>query len=207
MNPLAHLRAPQSVEEVLAARLVVSPLTLPMCSPLTDGAAALVLCSEEYARKLGCPAVEVVASHLAATTGLPGSPVADAAKAVYERTGYGPRDFDLLELHDAAAPAELLQYAEIGLCEPGEGHKLIRDGVTELGGRYPINVSGGLLSRGHPLGATGCAQLVELCTHLRGRAGARQVANARLALAINGGGWLDTSYAVTVATIVRQFQT
>jgi acetyl-CoA acetyltransferase len=131
--------------------------------------------------------------------------VADAATAVYEQSGYGPGDFDLLELHDAAAPAELIQYAEVGLCEAGEGHELIRSGATELGGRMPVNVSGGLLSRGHPLGATGCAQLVELCTHLRGRAGARQVPNARLAMAINGGGWLDSSYAVTVATIVRQF--
>jgi acetyl-CoA acetyltransferase len=205
MNPLAHLRTPQSVEDVLGARPVAKPLTLPMCSPLTYGAAALVLCSEEYGRKLGRSAVEVVHSQLAAATGQPGSPVADAARAVYEKTGYGPRDFDLLELHDAAAPAELLQYAEIGLCEPGQGHHLVRSGATELGGRFPVNVSGGLLSRGHPLGATGCAQLVELCTHLRGRAGARQVPNARLALAINGGGWLDSSYAVTVATIVRQF--
>jgi acetyl-CoA acetyltransferase len=205
MNALAHLRMPQSLEEVLRARLIAKPLTLPMCSPLTDGAAALVLCSEEYGRRLDRPAVEVVASHLAACTGRPGSPVADAATAVYEQSGYGPGDFDLLELHDAAAPAELIQYAEVGLCEAGEGHELIRSGATELGGRMPVNVSGGLLSRGHPLGATGCAQLVELCTHLRGRAGARQVPNARLAMAINGGGWLDSSYAVTVATIVRQF--
>jgi len=131
--------------------------------------------------------------------------VHDAANMVYRQSGLQPSDFDLIELHDAAAPAELLQYAEIGLCAEGQGHLLLRSGATALGGRQPVNVSGGLLSRGHPLAATGCAQIVELCTQLRGRAGERQVAKARLGLAINGGGWLDTSYAVTVATIVRQY--
>src|SRR5260370_33225739 len=183
--------------------MISRPLTLPMCSPLTDGAAALVLCSEAYAKKLRVPALEIVASQLAAGRGQNSSPVQDAANAVYRASGYGPKDFDLIELHDAAAPAELLQYAEIGLCEEGRGHHLVRNGDTALGGRIPINTSGGLLSRGHPLGATGCAQLVELCTQLRGRADRRQVKNARLAMAVNGGGWLDGTYAVAVATIVR----
>jgi acetyl-CoA acyltransferase len=205
LNPLAHLRKPQTIDDVLNSRLIAAPLTLPMCSPLTDGAAALVLCSEDYARHLRGSAVEVVASHLAAATGKRGSPVSDAAAAVYRQSGYQAADFDLIELHDAAAPAELLQYAEVGLCAEGQGHLLIRSGETALGGRQPVNVSGGLLSRGHPLAATGCAQIVELCTQLRGRAGERQVANARLGLAINGGGWLGSSYAVTVATIVRQY--
>jgi acetyl-CoA acetyltransferase len=203
-NPLAHLRTPQTVEDVLGSRMISRPLTLPMCSPLTDGAAALVLCSEAYARKLNAPALEIVASQLAAGTGQNSSPVRDAANAVYRASGYGPTDFDLIELHDAAAPAELLQYAEIGLCEEGRGHHLVRSGDTALGGRIPVNTSGGLLSRGHPLGATGCAQLVELCTQLRGRADRRQVKNARLAMAVNGGGWLDGTYAVAVATIVRR---
>jgi acetyl-CoA acetyltransferase len=203
-NPLAHLRTPQTVEDVLGSRMISAPLTLPMCSPLTDGAAALVLCSEAYARKLNVPALEIVASQLAAGTGQNSSPVHDAANAVYRASGYGPTDFDLIELHDAAAPAELLQYAEIGLCEEGRGHHLVRNGDTTLGGRIPVNTSGGLLSRGHPLGATGCAQLVELCTQLRGRADRRQVKNARLAMAVNGGGWLDGTYAVAVATIVRR---
>jgi acetyl-CoA acetyltransferase len=204
-NPLAQFRAPQSVEDVLASRMIVPPLTLPMCSPMTDGAAALVLCSEEYARRRQARGVEVVACQLAVPGGSDGSPVRNAAKAVYESSGYGARDFDLIELHDAAAPAELQQYAEIGLCAEGEGHHLIRRGETALGGSIPVNTSGGLLSRGHPLGATGCAQLVELYTQLQGRAGARQVADARLAMAVNGGGWLDENYAVTVATVVREF--
>jgi len=204
-NPLAHLRTPQTVEDVLNGRMSRAPLTLPMCSPLTDGAAALVICSESFARKLSVPALEIVASHLGAGTGKDSSPVGEAAQAAYRVSGYGPTDFDLIELHDAAAPAELLQYAEIGLCGEGEGHRLIREGVTSLGGRTPVNTSGGLLSRGHPLGATGCAQLVELCTQLRGRADRRQVPNAQLAMAINGGGWLDGTYAVAVATIMRRF--
>jgi acetyl-CoA acyltransferase len=204
-NPLAQLRRPQTVEEVLQARMIASPLTLPMCSPLTDGAAALVLCSEDYARRLNVPSVEVVASQLAAATPGGGSPVREAANAVYRSSGCEPKDFDVIELHDAAAPAELLQYAEIGLCEEGEGHHLVRRGATSLGGIIPVNTSGGLLSRGHPLGATGCAQAVELCNQLRGRADQRQVADARLAMAINGGGWLDGTYAVTVATILRRF--
>ena len=204
-NPLAQFRTPQTVEDVLGSRMIVPPLTLPMCSPMTDGAAALVLCTEEYAMRHRARGVEVVACHLAVAGGPGGSPVANAARVVYESSGYGPRDFDLMELHDAAAPAELQQYAEIGLCGAGEGHHLVRRGETGLGGSIPINTSGGLLSRGHPLGATGCAQLVELYTQLQGRAGARQVANARLAMAVNGGGWLDGNYAVTVATIVREF--
>ncbi len=204
-NPRAHLRAPQTVEEVLASRVIVPPLTLPMCSPMTDGAAALVLCSEEYARRRQVRAVEVVACQLAVPGAPHVSPVRNAAYAAYERSGYGPRDFDLLELHDAAAPAELQQYAEIGLCGDGEGHHLVRRGETALGGAMPVNTSGGLLSRGHPLGATGCAQLVELHVQLLGRAGARQVHNARVAMAVNGGGWLSGTYAVAVATIVREF--
>lgn len=200
-NPLAHIRKPQTVEEVLAARMIVDPLTLPMCSPTTDGAAALLLCSTEYARTNGLSGVELVTSNIA--SGAAGAPVKTASNMAYEASGYGPEDFDVIELHDAAAPAELLQYQEIGLCDAGGGIALIRDGVTKLGGATPVNVSGGLLSRGHPLGATGCAQIVELVTQLRDRAGERQVENANLALAINGGGWLDGAYATSVATILK----
>ena len=110
----------------------------------------------------------------------------------------------MLELHDAAAPAELIQYAEVGLCDEGEGHHLLRRGETEIGGRIPVNTSGGLLSRGHPLGATGCAQVVELYHQLRGRAGARQVEDARTGMAVNAGGWLGGTYATAVATVLRR---
>jgi acetyl-CoA acetyltransferase len=204
LNPLAHFRTPQSVEDVMNSRMIVDPLRLAMCAPTTDGAAALVLCSADFARRLKRKPVRVLASHIGAKPSLDEGPVGPAARAAYETAGIGPEGFDLIELHDAAAPAELLQYGEIGLCEPDQAHHLVRQGKTDLHGATPVNVSGGLLSRGHPLGATGCAQVVELCVQLRGEAGARQVKNARVALAINGGGWLDGTYALTVATILQR---
>jgi acetyl-CoA acyltransferase len=204
MNELAHFRAPQTLGDVMNSRMIVDPLRLAMCAPTTDGAAALVLCSADYGRRLTRKAVQMVTSHVAASPSEGQSPVTPAANAAYEASGIGPNGFDLIELHDAAAPAELLQYAEIGLCEEGEGHHLVRAGKTSLGGELPVNVSGGLLSRGHPLGATGCAQVVELCHQMRGEAGRRQVEGARVGLAINGGGWLDGTYAVAVSTIVKR---
>ncbi|MDD2741633.1 MAG: thiolase family protein [Rhodocyclaceae bacterium] len=201
-NPLAHLRKPQTLEDVIGSRMIVSPLTLPMCSPTTDGGAALLLCSESYARRLGAGGLELLTSKIGPGAG--GSPVQRATQAVYEATGLGPNDFDMIELHDAAAPAELLQYSEIGICEEGQAHHLVRRGETDIGGRIPVNTSGGLLSRGHPLGATGCAQIAELCTQLRGRAGSRQLAKANIGLAVNGGGWLDGRYALAIASVVRK---
>jgi acetyl-CoA acyltransferase len=203
-NPLAHFHALQTVEDVMNSRMIVDPLRLAMCAPTTDGAAALLLCSAKYGRRLQRTAVEMVTSHVAASPGEGLSPVSPAAKAAYEASGIGPHDFDLIELHDAAAPAELLQYGEIGLCEEGEAHHLLRSGKTSIGGAIPVNASGGLLSRGHPLGATGCAQVVELCQQLRGEAGRRQVQDAQVGLAINGGGWLDGTYALAVSTIVKR---
>jgi acetyl-CoA acetyltransferase len=204
MNALAHFRAPQTIEDVMNSRMIVDPLRLAMCAPTTDGAAALVLCSAEYGRRLTRKKVQMVTSHVAASPGAGQSPVTPAATAAYEAAGIGAKGFDVIELHDAAAPAELLQYAEIGLCQEGEAHHLVREGKTNLGGETPVNTSGGLLSRGHPLGATGCAQVVELCQQMRGEAGRRQVENARVGLAINGGGWLDGTYAVAVSTIVKR---
>ncbi|MGW0827769.1 thiolase C-terminal domain-containing protein [Streptomyces sp. NPDC002845] len=127
---------------------------------------------------------------------------ARASALAYEQAGLGPHDLDVVEVHDAAAPAELMVYEELGLCGPGEGSALLRSGSTALGGRVPVNPSGGLLSRGHPLGATGCAQLVELTDQLRGRCGPRQVPGARVALAENGGGFLGTDPAAMVVTIL-----
>jgi acetyl-CoA acyltransferase len=202
LNPLAHLRMPQTVEEVLSSRMIVAPLSLPMCSPVTDGAAAIIVCSERIAESHNRLTVRVKASSVA--SGAAGKPVADAAAKAYETASVGAQDFDVIELHDAAAPAELMQYHEIGLCAEGEGFQLIREGTTDLGGRIPVNTSGGLLSRGHPLGATGCAQIVELVRQLRGTAGERQVGGARIAMAVNGGGWLDGTYALAIATILER---
>lgn len=202
MNPRAHYRKPQSLEEVLSAREIAAPLTLSMCSPITDGSAALVICSEEYAAKHDLMGPRILSSQIAPGNGVGSAPLADAVTAAYEMAGVGPLDMDLIELHDAAAPAELLQYADVGICAVGEGYHLIRNGDTSLGGRIPVNVSGGLLSRGHPLGATGCAQVFELYEHLTGRAGKRQVEGAKIGLAANAGGWISNNYAVGVATIL-----
>ncbi len=204
MNPLAQYQEPQTLEDVLGARVVVDPLTLPMCSPTTDGAAALVLMSQDFAARHDVDGCDVLATRLAAGAGHGSSPVTDASQAAFADAGLGPDDLDLLELHDAAAPAEILQYAEIGLCAPGEGHLLVRSGATALGGKLPVNVSGGLMSRGHPIGATGCAQIVEIYEHLTGRAGQRQVDGARVGMAVNAGGWLNGAYGASVATILRK---
>ena len=202
LNPLAHLRKPQTIEDVMSGRMIVAPLTLAMCSPTTDGAAAIIVCSEKVAATLERPMIMVRACQIA--SGANGHPVADAALKAYKTASVSADDFDLIELHDAAAPAELMQYHEIGLCAEGDGFKLVRDGVTDLGGKIPVNTSGGLLSRGHPLGATGCAQIAELVTQLRGDAGARQVDGAKMALSVNGGGWLDGAYALAIATILER---
>jgi acetyl-CoA acetyltransferase len=201
LNPLAQYGTPQTVEEVLNSRMIVAPLTLAMCSPTTDGAAALVVVSPDFAAKrLPGSKLRILASEVAG--GRVDSPVEEASAAAYRAAGLGPGDLDFVELHDAAAPAELIQYGEIGLCAPDEAHQILRRGETALGGRIPVNTSGGLMSRGHPLGATGIAQLAELCTQLRGRAGDRQVRDARIGMAVNGGGWLGGQYAVSVATII-----
>ncbi|HVV08253.1 thiolase family protein [Amycolatopsis sp.] len=202
LNPLAQFRAPQTVEQVLASRMIAPPLTLSMCSPMTDGAAAVVLCTEEYARANGIGALlRVLGCELKG--GRDVLPVTEVTAAVTEAAGVGVPEAHLIELHDAAAPAELLQYGEIGLCPAGEETRLIRGGDTGLGGRIPVNTSGGLMSRGHALGATGIAQIVEVATQLRGRAGDRQVEGAGLGLAVNTGGWMGGGYAVAVATILE----
>jgi len=204
LNPYAQYRTEVTVEDVLASREIAPPLTLLMCSPIGDGAAALVVCSLEVARRLGAR-VQVRACAL--VTGRDRGPgelgtVERAAEASYEKAGVGPGDLDVVELHDAAAPAELMTYEELGLCGEGEGPALLASGATRLGGRIPVNPSGGLLSKGHPIGATGCAQLVELTDQLRGRCGQRQVAGAQLALAQNGGGFLGSDAAAMVVTVL-----
>jgi acetyl-CoA acyltransferase len=204
LNPYAQYRAEVTVEDVLASREVAPPLTLLMCSPIGDGAAALVVCSPEAARRLGARVRVRACALVSGRDRRPGEPgaVERAAQAAYEEAGVGPGDLDVVELHDAAAPAELMTYEELGLCGEGEGPALLASGATRLGGRIPVNPSGGLLSKGHPIGATGCAQLVELTDQLRGRCGQRQVARASVALAQNGGGFLGTDAAAMVVTLL-----
>jgi acetyl-CoA acetyltransferase len=205
LNPLAQFRAEVTVEEVLRSRMIAPPLTLLMCSPIGDGAAALVLMSAERAARKAVQPVAVLASAIRSGRGdEPDAPpcATTAARAAYEEAGVGPEDIEVAELHDAAAPAELILSEQLGFCRPGEAVRLLRSGRTALGGALPVNPSGGLLSKGHPVGATGAAQLVELCDQLRGRSGARQRAGARLALAENGGGWIGNDAATATVTIL-----
>jgi acetyl-CoA acetyltransferase len=189
-NPLSQYQVEVSLEDVLAARLVAYPNTLYMCCPTGDGAAAAVLVSPEKARQLGAR-VKVRASVLTSDPWsdrdltLPdvNTLTRNAAREAYEKAGVGPDDVDLIELHDCFATAEILHYENLGLCGEGEAGRLIDEGATAHGGRVPVNVSGGLLSKGHPLGATGIANIFEVTMHLRGDAGDRQVEGAKVGMA------------------------
>ncbi len=208
MNARAQFQTPMSVAEVLAAREIVYPLTLPMCSPIGDGAAAIVVVSERKAKQLGLSKpVRVLSSALVSGFDEEADDLSVgelAATQAYESAGIGPEDLDVIELHDASAPSEIITYEYLGICAKGQGGKLIEDGTTRLGGRLPVNVSGGLLRKGHPIGASGAAQIVELTEQLRGSSNQRQVANARIALAHNGGGMIGTDAAATVVSILRR---
>ena len=182
MNPRAQFREVLSVEDVLSAPMIAEPLTRPMCSPIGDGAAAVVLVSGRKAKELGIQTtVRVLASVLRSgwdhDPNEPGT-VEVCAREAYEAAGVGPSEIDVIECHDASAPAELMAYESLGLCAPGEGGKLIDGDETRLGGRIPVNTSGGLLRKGHPVGATGIAQIVELTEQLQNRSGPRQDAAA-----------------------------
>lgn len=204
LNPIAQFRQETSVDEVLASRTISDPLTLFMCSSIGDGASAIVLTSQDFAKNLDTPDIKVRAS--AVVTAKAHNPTelvaVTASRKAYEIAGLGPEDLDVVELHDATAPAELIHYENIGLCAPGEAVKLLRSGDTAIGGRIPVNPSGGLMSRGHPIGATGTGQIIELVHHLRGTAGKRQTPGARVAMAENNGGQLAGDSAVAVVTIL-----
>jgi len=208
-NPLAQYRNTYTVEQVLTAPPITYPLTLPMCAPVSDGAAAAIVCSESALARLADRrrAVRVLASVVATgTTRKPedvgGHITAKASKLAYERAGVGPQDISVAEVHDATAIGEIVQSENLGFCEFGAGGALAESGATTVGGRIPINTSGGLESKGHPIGATGIGQLHELVTQLRGEAGARQVQGARLAMAENGGGLYGIEEAVCAITIL-----
>ncbi len=206
-NPRAQYRDPITVDDVLGSRMIADPLRLLMCAPVGDGAAALVVTSPARAARLGGTPVTIAGSALRSGRDRADdqpSVVTRAALAAYEAAGRGPEDVDVVELHDAAASAELMLYEELGLCASGEGAALLASGATALGGRVPVNPSGGLLSKGHPIAATGAAQLVELVDQLRGRAGDRQVPGARVALAQNAGGMLGPEEASAVVTVLTR---
>ena len=192
LNPKAMYQIETPLETVMNAEMISYPNTKLMCSVNVDGSAAAVIASEAKARELGLMgrAVKIRASVLTSDPWSERDLVMPdvnsctrlAAKAAYEMAGVGPEEIDLVELHDCFATAEILHYENLGLCGDGEAGRLIDDGDVELGGRIPVNVSGGLLSKGHPLGATGIANIYEVSTHLRGEAGKRQVEDAKIGM-------------------------
>jgi acetyl-CoA acyltransferase len=202
-NPGAQYRQQLTVEEVLASRMIAEPLTLPMCSPIGDGAAALVLTGSANGQR---EAIHVRASALTATGGpAPGSVAERAAVKAREQAGLDANEVEVIEIHDATASAELEAYEHLGLAPKGEGNRLIIEGKTEIGGPLPVNTNGGLLARGHPVGATGVLQIAELVDQLRGRANGRQVDPIpRLALAHNAGGFVEGDNAAAVVTILER---
>ncbi len=192
-NPNAQFRKPVSIEQVLQAPMVADPLTRLQCSPIADGAAAVILCSAKLAKKIG-RGVNIESIILASGNYenpqdlLRWETVQRTARLAYEKAGIGPQDLDVAECHDAFSITEILEYEGLGFCEPGEGGRFIEEGHSTIGGRLPVNPSGGLLSRGHPVGASGILQVVEIVTQLRGEAGARQVEGAKTGLTQNMGG-------------------
>jgi acetyl-CoA acetyltransferase len=208
LNPLAQFQQELSVDEVLADRMIVEPLTRSMCSPIGDGAAAAVVMSPDAAVRFGVEdpvrvTTMVMHSGWNHTEDEPDTVGLCAAEA-YEEAGLGPDDLDVVELHDASAPAEVIAYEQLSLCAEGEGGRLAESGETRLGGRLPVNTSGGLLRKGHPVGATGLAQVHELTLQLRGKAGPRQVEGARTALAQNGGGKKGNDAAAMLVTVLQR---
>lgn len=207
LNPAAQFRDPVTVEQVLASPMISDPLTRLQSCPIADGASAIVLCSENMARRIGAR-VRVRSAVLKSGNYMNPQDLArwqtdyDGVNAAYELSGIGPGDVDVIECHDAFTIAEIIHYEALGLCPVGEGGQLVESGATSLGGPVPVNVSGGLLSRGHPVGATGVEQIVELARQLEGRAGGRQVQGARVALAhCMGGDKAADTKSMTVAVL------
>ena len=210
MNPKSMYRIETPLETVMNAEMISYPNTKLMCSVNVDGSAAAVLASERKVRELGLMgrAVKVRASVMSSNPfeerqlAMPdfSSATRLAAQQAYERAGLGAADVDLVELHDCFATAEIVHYENLGLCADGEAGRMIDDGETALGGSIPVNVSGGLLSKGHPLGATGIANIYEVCTHLRGEAGERQVEGARIGMThvVGGGPGMGTACGIHI---------
>lgn len=208
MNPLSQYQFDMTVDEVLAARGIQWPLTLPMCAPISDGASAVVLCRKEALSRF--PNARPIRLLSCVLTSGSDREWADfehhmcriAANQAYEQAGIGPKDISVAEVHDASAFAEIIQTENLGFCETGQGGWIAERGETSLGGRIPVNPSGGLESKGHPIAATGLAQIYELTQQLRGTAGARQVEGARFGIAENGGGFHGVEEAAACVTIL-----
>jgi acetyl-CoA acetyltransferase len=206
LNPLAQYTFPMTVEQVLEDREVAFPLTRAMCAPIGDGAAAAIICSERFLKKhTSSRAVRILASVMKSGSRKGQSDIAErASESAYETAGLGPQDIDVAEVHDATAFGELYQYEKMGFCPQGEGGPFAESGATAIGGKIPVNTSGGLMSRGHPIGASGLAMTYELVTQLRGEADKRQIDNPRIALAENGGGTLGLGEAAMAIHILEK---
>jgi acetyl-CoA acetyltransferase len=208
LNPKAQYQNLFTVDEVMNDAKVTFPLTRAMCAPVGDGAAAVILCSEEYLKKHGIKrAVKIRASVLGqgSDRDLDGEDLGERiVNQAYKVSGLTPADIDLAELHDATAYGELHQYESMGFCPHGKGGEYAESGATKLGGTRPVNISGGLEGRGHPIGASGLAQIYELVTQLRGEAGERQVKGAKIALAENGGGSIGVEESILCIHILEK---
>ena len=210
-NPRSQYRTPMTASQVLADKPIVFPFTRAMCAPVSDGAAAAVICSARGLKRFGAEARAVrVRGCALVSAGARDARDFDnhigrrAAKAAYEQAGIAAADIDVVEVHDATSYAEMQQIENLGLAESGSVGARVSSGDFALGGRTPVNPSGGLVAKGHPVGATGLAQLFELTTQLRGEARPRQVEGARIAVAENGGGFLGVEEAATVVTVLER---
>jgi acetyl-CoA acyltransferase len=212
-NPMAQYRNPMTVEEVLNDKMIAWPITRSMCAPMSDGACALLLVSDAALSRFDARrAVRIRGIGVSSGSNREAHQVERhltrvACDRAYEMAGVGPADISVAELHDASAIAEILHSENCGFCDYGDGGALVESGATRLGGRLPINVSGGLLSKGHPIGATGAIQIRDLVLQLRGEAGAAQVAEARIGLAENGGGFYGIEEAACVVTVLERHPT
>ena len=210
LNPDSQLPNAVTLEEVLNDRMICDPLTLPQCCPRGDGAAAAVLMTKELAKRYTSTPVYVAASVQVSGT-YPDEESftffdtdVRAAKAAYEMAGLGPEDMDLAEVHDCFSSAEIIHYEDLGFCEKGEGGRFVEEGLSDIGGKIPVNTSGGLLSKGHVIGATGMSQIIEVVRQLRGQAGKRQVQGAKVGLQHNAGGFFHTDTACCVIHILKR---
>jgi acetyl-CoA acyltransferase len=209
-NPLSQYRKAMTVDEVIAARIVAWPLTVPMCAPISDGSAAAILCSPEAARRLGDLRLIRVRACVS-RTGRNRAPddyaqhvTRGVSMAAYQAAGLAAADIDLAEVHDASSSGEIVQIEALGLCGPGEAGPGAERGDFSIGGRVPVNTSGGLVSKGHPLGATGLGQIHELISQLRETADGRQVEGARVAMAENSGGFYGVEDGMSCVTILSR---
>jgi len=210
LNPRAQYPKEVTVEEVRKSPMICDPLTLLDSCPTTDGGAAAILCSEEAAKRYTSKLIYVGAAVLKSGTYDSTRNIAineiekRAAQEAYEWAGVGPQDLDFAEVHDCFTIAEIVRTENLGFCKEGEGGKLVEEGTTQLGGKFPVNPSGGLLCKGHPIGATGVAQVAELVWQLRGEAGARQVNGAKVGLAHCSGGFIAQDTGASTVIILKR---